>query len=230
MADPVAAKSSFLCMYMSNHPDTLVSYVRHWGKVKQKVTSAQMTAIDTKVSPDVLRIETECLCQSKGMSLTYTTSSGKQDIRVPFDPPLAGYEEVKPRLLGMKVDAEEALGMVCEDYTAVGLLLTLSFVQTKAPQISNFQWHDSFYKIAYAFGPLALLTVLPGPTSLLGPAAPTYILVEYVRENVIGPKAIAYLWGISFGIHALEGLYTLHLCRKHKTPLGASVGASFSQF
>ncbi|KAI0804750.1 hypothetical protein BC629DRAFT_1283121 [Irpex lacteus] len=193
MADPVAAKSSFLCMYMSNHPDTLVSYVRHWGKVKQKVTSAQMTAIDTK-----------------GMSLTYTTSSGKQDIRVPFDPPLAGYEEVKPRLLGMKVDAEEALGM------------------TKAPQITTYRWDDSFYKIAYAFGPLALLTILPGPTSLLGPAAPTYVLVEYVRENVIGPKAIAYLWGISFGIHALEGLYTLHLCRKHKTPLGASLLYFFS--
>ena len=49
MADPVAAKSSFLCMYMSNHPDTLVSYVRHWGKVKEKVKSAQMLAIDTKV-------------------------------------------------------------------------------------------------------------------------------------------------------------------------------------
>ena len=50
------------------------------------------------------------------MSLTYTTSSGKHDIRVPFDPPLSGYEEVKPRLLGMKVDAEEALGMVRESY------------------------------------------------------------------------------------------------------------------
>jgi hypothetical protein len=37
----------------------------------------------------------------------------KTEIRVPFDPPLAGYEEVKPRLLGMKVDAEQALGMVC---------------------------------------------------------------------------------------------------------------------
>ena len=49
MADPVAAKSTFLCMYMSNHPDTLVSYVRHWGKVGEKVTSAQMTGIDTQV-------------------------------------------------------------------------------------------------------------------------------------------------------------------------------------
>jgi hypothetical protein len=28
-SDPVAAKSGFLCMYMSNHPDTLVSYVKY---------------------------------------------------------------------------------------------------------------------------------------------------------------------------------------------------------
>ena len=47
--DPVAEKSGFLCMYMSNHPDTLVSYVRYWGKVSAQVASAKMTAIDTKV-------------------------------------------------------------------------------------------------------------------------------------------------------------------------------------
>jgi hypothetical protein len=35
-----------------------------------------------------------------------------QVVRVEFDPPLLGYEEVKPRLLGMKVDADEALGTV----------------------------------------------------------------------------------------------------------------------
>lgn len=48
------------------------------------------------------------------MDLTYTTKSGgsKKAIRVPFNPPLAGYEDVKGRLLQMKVDAEEALGMV----------------------------------------------------------------------------------------------------------------------
>ncbi|KAI0086067.1 hypothetical protein BDY19DRAFT_962838 [Irpex rosettiformis] len=187
MTDPVAAKSSFLCMYMSNHPDTLVSYVRHWGKVQQKVTSAQMTAIDTK-----------------GMSLTYTTSKGKQEIRVPFNPPLAGYEEVKPRLLGMKVDAEEALGMA------------------KASQISDFQWDSSFKNIAYIFAPFALLTFLPGPTSLLGPSSPTYEIVEYVRENWIGPRGVIYFWSICFSIHALESLYTFHLCRKSKTPFGAT--------
>ena len=49
MTDEVAAKSGFLCMYMSNHPDTLVSYVQYWGNVKDDVASAQMTGIDTKV-------------------------------------------------------------------------------------------------------------------------------------------------------------------------------------
>lgn len=51
MADPVAEKSKFLCMYMSNHPDTLVAYVKHWGKVKEEsVESASMSSIDSKVS------------------------------------------------------------------------------------------------------------------------------------------------------------------------------------
>ncbi len=35
-----------------------------------------------------------------------------QVVRVEFDPPLLGYEEVKPRLLGMKADADEQLGTV----------------------------------------------------------------------------------------------------------------------
>jgi hypothetical protein len=33
-------------------------------------------------------------------------------VRVEFDPPLLGYEEVKPRLLGMKVYVDLALGTV----------------------------------------------------------------------------------------------------------------------
>lgn len=49
------------------------------------------------------------------MTLTYKTKAGgdaKHEVRVEFDPPLAGYEEVKPRLMNMKADAEEALGVV----------------------------------------------------------------------------------------------------------------------
>jgi len=49
MSDPVAEKSGFLKMYMSNHPDTLVAYAKWFGKVKEVITSAEMTAIDTKV-------------------------------------------------------------------------------------------------------------------------------------------------------------------------------------
>ena len=36
----------------------------------------------------------------------------KKDVRVPIDPPLSGYEDVKPRLLEMKALAQEGLGMV----------------------------------------------------------------------------------------------------------------------
>ena len=63
--DPVAEKSSFLCMYMSNHPDTLVAYVKYWGKVKEPVTSAEMSAIDSDVSTlsvtELLRVVTDAI-------------------------------------------------------------------------------------------------------------------------------------------------------------------------
>jgi len=49
MADPVLDKSGFLCTYMSTHPDTLVAYVKHYGKVDGKVSSAKMLSIDSKV-------------------------------------------------------------------------------------------------------------------------------------------------------------------------------------
>ena len=53
------------------------------------------------------------------MNIHYQTSSSgdKISIRIEFEPPLSGYEEVKPRLLSMKADAEEALGMVGADAT-----------------------------------------------------------------------------------------------------------------
>ena len=47
--DPVLDKSGFLCTYMSTHPDTLVAYVKHFGKINGKVSSAKMLSIDSKV-------------------------------------------------------------------------------------------------------------------------------------------------------------------------------------
>ena len=34
---------------MSSHPDTLVAYTKHFGKVKGNVSSATMLSINTKV-------------------------------------------------------------------------------------------------------------------------------------------------------------------------------------
>ena len=54
-------------------------------------------------------------CLLQGMNLEYNTKvspNRPQSVRIEFDPPLLGYEEVKPRLLGMKADADEALGIV----------------------------------------------------------------------------------------------------------------------
>lgn len=100
---------------MSGHPDTLVAYVRHFGGVTAPVMSASMTAIDTKVStPKSFEyIETEGL-RIQGMSFMYVVkgTQAKEQVVVLFDPALSGYDEVKPRLLGMKLEAEEALGMV----------------------------------------------------------------------------------------------------------------------
>ena len=51
----------------------------------------------------------------QGMSLKYKVKGKgetESDVRISFDPPLTGYEEVKPRLLSMTADAQEALGMV----------------------------------------------------------------------------------------------------------------------
>jgi len=50
MSDPVAEKSAFLRMYMSSHPDTLVAYAKHFGKVSETIESAEMIAISTKAS------------------------------------------------------------------------------------------------------------------------------------------------------------------------------------
>lgn len=36
-------------MYMSNHPDTLVAYAKWFAKVPENISSAEMSAIDSKV-------------------------------------------------------------------------------------------------------------------------------------------------------------------------------------
>ena len=60
--DPVAAKSSFLCLYMSSHKDTLASYVIYYGKVANtKITNAEMIRIDSKVAVHSRAFRPYCL-------------------------------------------------------------------------------------------------------------------------------------------------------------------------
>ncbi|KAG8682631.1 hypothetical protein FRC08_014840, partial [Ceratobasidium sp. 394] len=93
--DIVASHSGFLCRYMSHHQDALVAYVKYFGEVKGNVTSARMTAID-----------------SKSMSLEYVEGGRTQNVRLLIEPPLEIYDEVKPRLIAMREEAIEGLGMI----------------------------------------------------------------------------------------------------------------------
>ncbi|TDL16053.1 hypothetical protein BD410DRAFT_795783 [Rickenella mellea] len=195
MADPVAAKSTFLCMYMSNHPDTLVAYVRHFGKVKEVVSSARMASID-----------------SNGMALEYVLKGdGPKDanrsVRVEFDPPLSGYEEVKPRLLGMTADAQESLGM------------------TKRPQINSF--HLPRQAIMTVIPMIALFYVT---ASTYYPASNTLFAPGRYTHRAVGDIALQWIWGITITLHSLEALYTIALCRRHRTPFIVGFQYVFATF
>ncbi|KAF8966130.1 hypothetical protein BDZ97DRAFT_1658107 [Flammula alnicola] len=184
MADPVAEKSGFLKMYMSNHPDTLVAYAKWFGKVKEVITSAEMSAIDTK-----------------SMTLTCTLKGGaKKEVRVPIEPPMSGYDDVKPRLLEMKAFAQEGLGMI------------------KAPKITTFEFPGQAWISGVVVGSIYYLYLFQGSSSLLGRVAS--FVVSYTGER---PIAYAF-WTLAI-LHSLESVYTFSLCRRHST--GFSLGTLY---
>ncbi|KAI0044564.1 hypothetical protein FA95DRAFT_1597317 [Auriscalpium vulgare] len=187
--DPVADKSGFLCMYMSNHPDTLVAYVKYFGKIKEHVVSAKMTTID-----------------SKGMDLSYQTKGsapGQLSVRVPFDPPLLGYDEVKPRLLGMTADANEALGMA------------------KSPQVTTFHLPFAIWQTAALLTLLCYVSFAPkhDPSPLWTPAR---FLAQPILLNLS--------WGFVALAHSGEALWTVRLARKHRMPLTVAVSYVLTVF
>ncbi|KAJ7915592.1 hypothetical protein B0H13DRAFT_1999572 [Mycena leptocephala] len=183
MSDPVAEKSSFLKMYMSSHPDTLVGYAKWYGKVAEPITSAEMSAID-----------------SKSMTLTCTLKNGsKKAVVVALDPPLSGYEDVKPRLLEMKAISQEGLGMI------------------KSPQIKSFHLPPDGIAVATFFFlilPYGALAPLVGGSSFFSPAQ---FLHSYISQ-----KMFRFLWPCFLGFHGLQSLYTLSLCRKHRASFGVT--------
>ncbi|KXN91355.1 hypothetical protein AN958_01330 [Leucoagaricus sp. SymC.cos] len=178
--DPVAEKSGFLRMYMSNHPDTLVAYAKWYGKLKDVVTGAEMTAIDTK-----------------SMTLTCTLKNGtKKEVHIPIEPPLRGYEDVKPRLLEMKALAQEGLGMI------------------KSPHITTFEFTQDIGISSAVVLLLAYLAYSPENSS-----SPAFYAANFAQQ-IVGARVFRFLSNTVLSLHSLESLYILHLCRKHHTSLG----------
>ncbi|KAF9467579.1 hypothetical protein BDZ94DRAFT_1185309 [Collybia nuda] len=185
MSDPVADKSGFLRMYMSNHPDTLVAYAKWYGKVNEPISSAEMTEID-----------------SKSMTLGCTMKTGeKKVVRITLNPPLSGYDDVKPRLLEMKAIAQENLGMI------------------KTPTISSFQWPGEVLGSGLLVGTIAYFALSPSNSSF-SPFA-----LAQIGYNKIGRTPFTYALYFVYVTHVLESMYTFTLCRKHKT--GFFVGSAY---
>ncbi|KAJ6558274.1 hypothetical protein B0H19DRAFT_1376738 [Mycena capillaripes] len=183
--DPVAEKSGFLKMYMSNHPDTLVAYAKYYGKVGEPMASAEMSAID-----------------SKSMTLTCTLKNGSKKVAVvPIDPPLSGYEDVKPRLLEMKALAQEGLGMI-----KVPVLTTFNF--------PLMVFTSTFFPICA----LAYCTFFP-KDSTASLFAPARFVSSYVNGTIM-----TGIWAFMCATHVLEALYTLTLVRKHAGNFSTGAG------
>ncbi|KAF9444321.1 hypothetical protein P691DRAFT_807540 [Macrolepiota fuliginosa MF-IS2] len=183
--DPVAEKSGFLRMYMSNHPDTLVAYAKWYGKVPEAITSAEMSAIDTK-----------------SMTLACVLKGGaKKEVYIPIEPPLKGYEDVKPRLLEMKALAQEGLGMI------------------KAPPITTFYFPNG--AIVTTFTVLLQIYCSFAPQNS---GSPQYYVANFF-QGLLGIRTVRSILYASVGIHVLECWYTYHLCRRHRTGFG--VGALY---
>ncbi|KAF8839965.1 hypothetical protein BDN67DRAFT_969301 [Paxillus ammoniavirescens] len=178
MTDPVASKSAFLCMYMKSHPDTIVAYVKYFGKVAGNVVTAEMKSID-----------------SQGMNLSYKLTNGDaSSVYVKFDPPLPSYDQVKPRLLAMKTDAQEGLGML------------------KTPVITSFRF--PFSKIVSTYSGLgAFYVALPYlPTSIysvVSASARTVASAMGFQHSVQGAIQVGAV------VHVFESLYTWYLCKRY---------------
>ncbi|KAL1718904.1 hypothetical protein EV715DRAFT_290809 [Schizophyllum commune] len=187
MADPVAAQSGFLKMYMSNHPDTLVAYAKWFGKVQEPIEKAEMSDINTQ--------SMTLLCKMK--------SGESRSVRVPIEPPLAGYHDVKPRLLEMKSIAQENLGMI------------------KTPRLTKFYVPLTNFAIGTL---VALIPTISGAFMPPGSTSPLALPGQWL-QGFLGQGLLRLALGICAGIHALESIYTFTLCRKHQTPF--LVGAAY---
>jgi len=156
------------------------------------------------------------------MNINYQTpSSGNEKIsvRIEFEPPLSGYEEVKPRLLSMKADAEESLGMVRATVATKFRLVCLRSFQTPAPQITKFTVSRSWLLPLGMMASLIYVTLSPPSSGTI----PPYLYPGSLIRDFVGDRIVQFSWGIVVVFHGLESLYTATLVKRHKTPFGVGV-------
>ena len=148
-------------------------------------------------------------------------------VRVVFDPLLAGYEEVKPRLIGMKADADEALGTV-RDIRSLLLpqtrspldvprftnqLMSSLAIQVKAPQITHFELPFQIWTTGSLLLFLIYTTSVPEHTT-----SNFWWLARTLRYHVFPAALFTAVWAFVGVVHASEGVYAATLARKHHMP------------
>ena len=157
------------------------------------------------------------------MKLKCKLDSGAEKIvAIPFNPPLSGYDEVKPRLLAMRAEAQQALGMVRARHSgqSTHVFMPPIYVQALTPQITSFRMPpDLLFTISF-MSLLIYCTFAPRGTGSLW-FRPAEVLVNFAG----GERSVKYSWIIVFVTHPLESIYTFVLCRRHRTPF--FVGVSF---
>jgi len=147
---------------------------------------------------------------TKGMTLAYkvrgSTSNEKQSVRISFQPPLSGYNEVKPRLLSMTADAYEALGMA------------------KTPQITTFELPFGIYQTTILLGFLIYTSISPSFVGSFWKAG------QWLFNGIGGSRTIRVIWFMTTAIHLGEAIYVQRLCIKHRTSFDVALKYVSSSF
>jgi hypothetical protein len=157
--------------------------------------------------------------------------SGKpQVVRVEFDPPLLGYEEVKPRLLGMKVDADSALGTVRPSSLPQNPQISRAIthtVQVKAPQITHFELPFQIWTTASLLLLLIYTSSAPAPDSDSNPKF--WWLARTLCPGLVPSWMVPFSWAIVAIAHIGEGAYAATLTYRHHMPWHIAVSLSLSR-
>jgi hypothetical protein len=160
-----------------------------------------------------------------------TGTSKPKVVHVEFDPPLLGYEEVKPRLLGMKVDADEALGTVRPKSPFASPALkkpspthvhisqvVVTLIQVEAPQITHFELPFQIWITTSLLYLLIYVSSAPPPDSDLNHHAKFWWLAHTICPGILPNWMVPFTWAFVIIAHIGEGAYTATLAYKHRMP------------